>query len=364
MLEDYKEAEGFPDMIAAEFDAAAERVAFAAEAAEEPSAVDARALRGRLVAALESVFVFLQGDGDDRDVMGAVGGHYRAVAIALSRSGASDAAEAVLGHAFEVRKTLGRLYVIKRTDFLQSGAALMELLVNITILLTVLGRDTGDGLLSAYANVAFNCFQFRYVIELLRDIDDPFDYGEDALLPIVEVDDEGGRTVGMRGAGNSAEVDPFPLMNAYGRLMVDADAPAVADDCVGADFIGKLRTRMAAVWGEGGAGGGELNGADDSEDAEESGKGALASVSDGDEDEPFVRTAGAALRVVPVVSAGAVTPTPLSSRSSLAPTWDVVSVQASPARGLAPTWDAGAATRAVVDAARELSQRAEVRKRR
>ena len=77
------------------------------------------------------------------------------VAVALSAGGAGDCAEAVMGHAHECRKIIGRLYVIKRTDYLQSGAALMELLVNITVMLAVMSReDASDGLLATYGNVA------------------------------------------------------------------------------------------------------------------------------------------------------------------------------------------------------------------
>ena len=64
-----------------------------------------------------------------------------------------------------------------------------------------------------FSGVAFNTLQFCYVIELLRDIDDPFEYQVSHLMPIL-VEGE----VCMPGAGVSAEVDLFPLMNVYARM--------------------------------------------------------------------------------------------------------------------------------------------------
>lgn len=245
VLEDYKEAEGMPDALAAELEGAADRVAFAA-ASLPAGAISEGALRGVLLSALEDVFAFLAGKVDDAVVISGVAARFCAVAVALAAAGAADSAEAVLGHGHEVRKVIGRLYVIKRTDFLQSGAALMELLVNITVGLAVAAReDAGDGILATYGNVAFTAFQFFYVIELLRDIDDPFEYNDDALMPTIEVDDEGVRIVCSPGAGQSAEVDPFPLMNVYGRLMRNAVFGRAR--CA---FIEQLRARMGEVWAE------------------------------------------------------------------------------------------------------------------
>jgi hypothetical protein len=165
VLEDYKEAEALPCTIAAEFEGAADRVAFAAAAGG--AALDAPAARGELQAALEAVLAFLAGAdggaGGADAVQAAVGERFRHVALALARAGAGDGAAAVLAHAHDVRKALGRLYVIKRTDFLQSGAALMELLVNSTVALTVLCTDGGDGILASHALTLFNAFQFFYV---------------------------------------------------------------------------------------------------------------------------------------------------------------------------------------------------------
>ena len=122
----------------------------------------------------------------------------------------------------------------------------------LTIGLTIAAK--ADSQVEGYSGVAFTTLQFFYVLELLRDIDDPFEvrvfflhfgagwrrapgvlahslaltqhararahlhthtpqYDARKLLPIVT---EG--RVSMPGAGVSAEVDLFPIMNCYARI--------------------------------------------------------------------------------------------------------------------------------------------------
>ena len=199
-----------PADIGSELAGASERVLLALPSARQ--APLRRALQRELLRPLESIFTFLSGMHDERPMLRALSESSLRVAGALKRAGDEEGGGAVLEHAHNIRRTLNRLHVIKRTDFLQSGAALMELLVWVTVILTVTA-SSDDGIIAGYANVGVTALQFFYVIELLRDIDDPYDYSADALLPVVVTDEESGeKTVGMEGAGNSAEVDPFPFM--------------------------------------------------------------------------------------------------------------------------------------------------------
>ncbi len=199
-----------PADIASELIGASERVAMALPGAA--AAPQRRRQNRHLLAMLESVFTFLGGFHDERVMMRVLSERSTAVAVALRAGGAEDDAGAVVVHTHNVRRTMNRLYVIKRTDFLQSGAALMELLVWITVTLCVT-QISEDGWTAGYFNVGVTALQFFYVIELLRDIDDPFEYSPpERLLPVVEEKESGEKYVSMKDAGNSAEVDPFPLM--------------------------------------------------------------------------------------------------------------------------------------------------------
>ena len=273
-----------------------------ADAAEE-AGLDVKQLNGELLGLLEAIFEFLAGLRDDADMLAAVTTHAKFLSMAVHAADCGGvSAGDVLGHFQDMRATLLRLHVIKRTDFIPSGYSLMELLVWVTMALTCLAQFEGNRV-AAYATVTMSALQFFYVIALLRDIDDPFDYSAETLFPSVEVDDDdeegadgdeaGGagagagaedeeaappkRFVTMQGIGASAEIDQFPLIDAYARLaraagvkmgrgappsVRDAQgrlvAPSVALAGLGgarraaarADFSLRLRSRMTAAFDE------------------------------------------------------------------------------------------------------------------
>ena len=203
VLEDYKESEGLPAALASEVEGLSEQVELcavlaAAERARSSGsesgggggggggggsggigAVDGRALHTENLHMVESIFSFLGGLSSDRDVLSAISSHSRFIAATLALGGFGDQAGEVMGHAQALRALITRMHVIKRTDFLESGTALMELLVYMTLGLAVTAKS--DSVIEGYSNVAFTTLQFFYVIELLRDIDDPFEYDSACL---------------------------------------------------------------------------------------------------------------------------------------------------------------------------------------
>jgi hypothetical protein len=308
VLEDYKESEGFPAELAAQLDAVSEKLELVElmvedgegenkdeEGGSKDSARErfsSRQQHRELLSLCETMFEFLAGLRDDTDMLAAVTVHAKFAARAVHRAdcGAVEAGD-VLEHFDAIRQTLLRLHVIKRTDFIPSGYSLMELLVWVTMALTCLCKFEGN-MLAAYATVVMSALQFFYVIALLRDIDDPFDYEPDTLLPSAE--DEGdeageggegpGKAVVMQGVGSSAEIDQFPLIDAYSRLariagvrMGRAPPPSLRDADSGRvlsptealaglstqaqrDFAARRRGRMQAAFDERDAGRGEAEG--------------------------------------------------------------------------------------------------------
>jgi len=282
VLEDYKESEGFPAEIASHIDAISDKIEFATlllqrvkdnededkadesiskqkqksnskdfsleqggETQEEMLALgkatsteeltlDSVVLHKELLSLLDNIFEFLGGLRDEADMVVALNTHARFIALAIHESGAEGVeAGDILGSFEEMRSTLLRLHVIKRTDFIPSGFSLMELLVWVTMALTCLAKFE-DNLITAYFSLLMSALQFFYVIALLKDIDDPFDYDPETLLPSVLIEDpeedvpEGDQTrkvVGMEGADASAEIDVFPLMDLYARIACMAGIP-------------------------------------------------------------------------------------------------------------------------------------------
>lgn len=96
-----------------------------------------------------------------------------------------------------IRKATTRIDVIVRTSFLQSGYALMDSIVALVLVLLAIAKF--DTIMSEVIVCSFVSLIYIYMVRLIRDIDDPFEYEE-------------GKSKG------AAEVDLFPLEEFKARL--------------------------------------------------------------------------------------------------------------------------------------------------
>lgn len=97
-----------------------------------------------------------------------------------------------------LRRNITRLDVIRRTDFIQTGYALLEVFVTITLGLLVFANFKNP--IAQYVVVGAISLVYVYMIRLIRDLDNPFDYKQDGSF------------------SGAAEVDHFPLTEARKRL--------------------------------------------------------------------------------------------------------------------------------------------------
>lgn len=104
----------------------------------------------------------------------------------------------VLKNIDALRRNITRLDVIRRTDFIQTGYALLEVFVTITLSLLMFAHF--KNLIAQYVVIAAISLVYIYMIRLIRDLDNPFDYKQDG------------------GYSGAAEVDYFPLSEAGKRL--------------------------------------------------------------------------------------------------------------------------------------------------
>lgn len=117
---------------------------------------------------------------------------------AADKAGAGAYANRVLSEITNVRKTITRMSAISRTNFLPSGYALLETLTGVIICLLFLTKFKNP-IIEAVL-VPFVSLIFFYMIRLIRDIDDPFEYSEDPSK------------------NGGAEVSLFPLTECIARL--------------------------------------------------------------------------------------------------------------------------------------------------
>jgi hypothetical protein len=116
---------------------------------------------------------------------------------AMDKAGATAHANRSIVFMNTVRRTLGRIDVVSRTGFLASGYAILEVMVAAVVLLLLASRFKTP--VAEYALVTSITLIYLYMLRLIRDVDDPFEYGTDLL---------------RKGAG---EVDLFPITEFLSR---------------------------------------------------------------------------------------------------------------------------------------------------
>ncbi|CAG0942862.1 hypothetical protein BROC_02030 [Candidatus Brocadiaceae bacterium] len=120
-------------------------------------------------------------------------------AILLSSGSSPAFKNNVLKNIDALRRSITRVDVIRRTDFIKTGYALLEVFVTITLGLLTLANFKNQ--IAEYLIVGSISLIYVYMIRLIRDLDNPFDYEQDGSC------------------AGAAEVDHFPLLEAQKRLI-------------------------------------------------------------------------------------------------------------------------------------------------
>ncbi len=116
----------------------------------------------------------------------------------LERDGGGAYASRAVGELHNLRKVVTRIGVISRTGFLPPAYALLETLNVLIVVLLLASRF--KSVLAEFILVPFVTLIYVYMLRLIRDIDDPFDYAPDGTK-------QGG-----------AEVELFPLEEFRARI--------------------------------------------------------------------------------------------------------------------------------------------------
>jgi hypothetical protein len=190
-MADYKESERLPSELVTTLETIDDLITVSAIKDE----FDAAAARRSLVAIGDRILDWLAKRAPIDGVYSAIDAmapHFQA----MDRAGATAHANRAIVFMNAVRRTLGRIDVVSRTSFLATGYAILEVVVAAILLLLVSRFKT---LVAEYTLVTCITLIYVYMLRLIRDIDDPFEYGPD---------------LERRGA---AEVDLFPLTEFMAR---------------------------------------------------------------------------------------------------------------------------------------------------
>lgn len=194
-MSDYKESEKLPAEIATTLETIEEL--FVLAATQKPEVLEVPVLRGEVLTLTDAIkdFIFKKRTtAQVFEALTALGGVIRH----LEQQGAGPYASRAVPQLLMVRRSVSRMDVISRTGFLPPAYALLEVLLTMILALLIVARfktGVGEAIL-----VPFVTLVNVYMLRLIKDIDDPFEYAPDGTK-------QGG-----------AEVDLFPIDEYRARL--------------------------------------------------------------------------------------------------------------------------------------------------
>jgi hypothetical protein len=188
VMSDYKESEKLPGELACTLENLEETLV----AGTHAKGGDVDVVRRQVLGLYDTIQSWLTKKTEDAALYAAITAF--APTLATLDAGPAGRAQSEL---WSLRRSLTRMDVIHKTTFLQTGYALLDTLVVLSIAVVMLARfksPIGEAILVPVVTLVY-----VYMLRLIRDADDPFDY------------DEGG-------SHGAAEVDLFPLTDYAARL--------------------------------------------------------------------------------------------------------------------------------------------------
>ena len=193
-MADYKESEKLPGEVAITLEGLEELFLLVKE---QRPALDLKALQKQLLALTDSIKDWLVKKQTTSQIFAALT-QMNSAFVALDKAGAGGDASEALPHLMSLRRSLSRIDVISRTGFLPPAYALLEVLLTMILGLMMVAKFKSP--VAEFVLIPFVSLVNIYMLRLIKDIDDPFDFAPD----------------GSKNGG--AEVDLFPLDEYRARL--------------------------------------------------------------------------------------------------------------------------------------------------
>jgi len=193
-ISDYKEAEKLPSEVATTLELLEEILVLAASIRP---VLKLKELRGSLLAMTDGIREWLYKRKTTAQVFETLTAFNDVLQI-LERDGAGPYASRAVPQLAGLRKTISRMDVISRTGFLPPAYALLETMLALILILVICAKYKST--LAEFILVPVLTLMYTYMLRLIRDVDDPFDYSSD----------------GKRRGG--AEVELFPIEEYRERL--------------------------------------------------------------------------------------------------------------------------------------------------
>jgi hypothetical protein len=180
-LTDYKEAEKIPAELACTLETIEEAFVQAGVGRQ----LELGAQRKSVLDAGEAVWNWLHRKIQQDEMYGALARLGERI-LDLERAGAGPHATRGMRELHNLRRHVTRVGVISRTGFVAAGYALLEVLTAAILLMVIVSHF--KNLLTEVVLVSFITLIFVYMVRMIRDIDDPFEYTEEGQVGAVEVE--------------------------------------------------------------------------------------------------------------------------------------------------------------------------------
>jgi hypothetical protein len=178
-MADYKEAERLPGELVCSLEAIEEGLCHIAVAKQNIGTQDAHKWVLELT---HTVRDWLYGKLKSDKVYEAVS----AISTKVQQLDATAIGVRVQNELHVLRRNITRIDVIVRTSFIQSGYALLDTIVLLVIVFVMLSKfetALSEGIVTAFVSLVY-----IYMVRLIRDIDNPFEYKEGKQKGATEVD--------------------------------------------------------------------------------------------------------------------------------------------------------------------------------
>lgn len=192
-LADYKEAERLPTELACVLETIEETFAQAAFTRPE---VNLRARRASVLAAGKDLWSWLHREKTHEEMFATLD-RLGITILELEPLNCGPYATRGMRELHNLRRCATRIGVISRTGFVAAGYALLYILTTAIIGVTLVARFKNP--ITEIILVPFITLIFVYMVRLIRDLDDPFDYSKE-------------------GSSGAVEVELFPLKEYLSRL--------------------------------------------------------------------------------------------------------------------------------------------------
>lgn len=191
-MADYKESEKLPGELACAIETIEDTLLLGHSF---KGGYDLSAVRTQLLEVTESIINYFKHGGAEEEVYRRINSITN-IALIMERASIGAIAARVTGEQHNLRKLFSRVNVIRKTGFLLTGYALLEVLTVVIIGLLLVSKFENDTI--AIIIVSFITHIFVYMLNLIHDVDEPFEYSSD-------------------GKAQAADVDLFPLLDYYER---------------------------------------------------------------------------------------------------------------------------------------------------